>query len=143
MRGKMDPVRGKMTEFTLPAAALLAALTVLACVSCGNSSPSSSATAAATVSGEYFVCYTSSNAHGITVSSVFHVPPVDNVTMLEEPWGKDFRRFIGQSGEEGGISVSCDQVDPKSADATLKAKIDAWTQQGLKVNRTMWKYAGG
>lgn len=89
------------------------------------------------------VCYTESNAHGISVSAVFHVPPVDQVTMLEEPWAKDFRRYIGQSGNEGAISVSCVQVDPKNPDAALKEKIDAWRKQGIQVGQTNWKYAGG
>jgi hypothetical protein len=116
---------------------------VLFCISCGgSSSTATSSSSAPAESGEYFVCYTSSNAHGVTVSSVFHVPPADNVTMLEEPWAKDFRRFIGQSGDEGGISVSCDQVDPKNPDAAVKAKIDAWTKQGIPVKQVNYKYAG-
>jgi hypothetical protein len=89
------------------------------------------------------VCYTTSNAHGITVSAVFHVPPVDQVTMLEEPWAKDFRRYVGQSGDEGGISVTCTQVDPQDPEAALKEKIDAWRKQGIQVAKTNWKYAGG
>ncbi len=122
---------------------ILGFFSVLVCISCGSHSSSTSSSSSAAANGEYFVCYTSSNAHGITVSSVFHVPPVDNVTMLEEPWGKDFRRFIGESGDEGGRSVSCTQVDPQNPEAALQDKIDAWTKQGLKVNRTTWKYAGG
>jgi hypothetical protein len=89
------------------------------------------------------ICYTESNAHGITVSAVFHVPPVDQVTMLEEPWAKDFRRYVGQSGDEGAVSVSCVPVDPKNPDSALKDKIDAWRKQGVPVNQVNWKYAGG
>jgi hypothetical protein len=88
-------------------------------------------------------CYTSSAAHGITVSSVFHVNAADQVTMLEEPWAKDFRTYVGQSGDEGAISVTCTQVDPKNADATIKDKIDAWQKQGTTVKQVNWKYAGG
>jgi hypothetical protein len=113
----------------------------LVCVSCSSSSsPSSSASS---VSGTYMICYTQSSAHGVNVSSVFHVPPADQVTMLEEPWAKDFRRYIGQSGDEGGISVTCAPVDPKNPDAALKDKIDAWRKQGIQVNQINWKYAGG
>jgi hypothetical protein len=54
----------------------------------------------------YMICYTQSNAHGISVSAVFHVPPADQVTMLEEPWAKDFRRYVRQSCSEGGISLT-------------------------------------
>ena len=91
-----------------------------ACVSCGSgtSSPSSSAAFAASSTGRagtYMICYTTSKAHGITVSSVFHVGPVDQVTMLEEPWAKAFRRYVGQSSDAGALSVTCTQVgSPKS-----------------------------
>ena len=118
---------------------------VLICVSCGGGSSNkpSSASPASSRKGTYMVCYTTSNAHGITVSAVFHVPPVDQVTMLEEPWAKDFRRYVGQSGDEGGISVTCTQVDPQDPEAALKKQIDAWRKQGIQVARTNWKYAGG
>jgi hypothetical protein len=89
------------------------------------------------------ICYTTSSAHGITVSSAFHLAPADQVTMLEEPWSKDFRRYIGQSGDEGRISVTCTQVDPKNPEAALKEKIDAWGKQGIPVKQVNWKYAGG
>ena len=133
-----------MKTFTTQAALILAFSALLVCVGCGsNSSSTASSSSSTAASGEYFVCYTSSNAHGVTVSSVFHVPPADNVTMLEEPWAKDFRTYIGQSGDEGGISVTCDQVDPKNADAVVKAKIDTWQKQGIPVKQVNWKYAGG
>ncbi len=84
-------------QFALP----LMFLGALVCSGChGSSSPPSSASSGAS-NGTYMYCYTTSSAHGITVSSVFHVPPVDQVTMLEEPWAKDFRTFVGQSGDEG------------------------------------------
>lgn len=117
----------------------------VACISCSSNTASSSAALAASSTGRngaYMICYTSSNAHGITVSSVFHVPPVDQVTMLEEPWAKDFRRYVGQSGDAGALSVTCTQVDPKNPDATLKVKIDAWHKQGITVKRVNWRYAG-
>ena len=63
--------------------------------------------------------------------------------MLEEPWAKDFRRYIGQSGDEGGISAACTQVDPKNPEGALKENIDAWGKQGIQVKQTNWKYAGG
>jgi ABC-type phosphate transport system substrate-binding protein len=137
-------LEAKVRRFTTPAVLILAFPLVLVCISCGsNSSSTSSSSSSAAASGEYFVCYTSSNAHGITISAVFRVPPVDQVTMLEEPWAKDFRRYVGQSGDEGGISVTCSQVDPKNPDAALKDKIDAWRKQGIPVAQVNWKYAGG
>jgi hypothetical protein len=118
---------------------------VLICVSCGGGSSNhpSAVSPASSRKGTYMVCYTTSNAHGITVSAVFHVPPADQVTMLEEPWAKDFRRYVGQSGDEGGISVTCTQVDPQDPEAALKKQIDAWRKQGIQVAQTNWKYAGG
>jgi len=133
-----------MKRFVRQAALPLAFSFALACVSCGGSS-SSQPSSASTNSrgGTYMICYTESNAHGISVSAVFHVPPVDQVTMLEEPWAKDFRRYVGQSGSEGGISVGCVPVDPKNPDAALKDKIEAWKKQGIQMRQTNWKYAGG
>ena len=115
----------------------------LVCISCGGSSSQPSSASSDSRNGVYMVCYTESNAHGITVSSVFHVPPVDQVTMLEEPWAKDFRRYVGQNGDAGALEVTCTQVDPKNPDAALKDKMDAWRKQGVTVARVNWKYAGG
>jgi hypothetical protein len=122
-----------------------AALTffVVTSVSCGSSPTTQPSSASSAAAGTYMICYTESNAHGVTVSSVFHVPPADQVTMLEEPWARDFRTFVGQSGDEGGISVSCAPVDPKNPDAALKDKIAAWQKQGIQVKQVNWKYAGG
>jgi len=112
-----------MKRLTRYAALLVTFSFVLACISCGSSSSSQSSSASSSSSGgTYMMCYTTSSAHGITVSAVFHVPPVDQVTMIEEPWAKDFRRYIGQSGDEGGISVTCAQVDPKNPEGALVAK---------------------
>jgi hypothetical protein len=133
-----------MRRFTTSAVLILAFPLVLVSISCSsNSSSASSSSSSAAASGEYVVCYTSSNAHGVTVSSAFRLPSVDQVTMLEEPWAKDFRRYVAQSGDEGAISVACTQVDPKNPDAALKEKIDAWRKQGIQVVQVNWKYAGG
>ena len=117
----------------------------VACISCSSNTanlPAAFAASSTGRNGAYMICYTSSKAHGITVSSVFHVPRVDQVTMLEEPWAKDFRRYVGQSGDAGALSVTCTQVDPKNPEAALKEKIDAWQKQGIRVARVNWKYAG-
>jgi hypothetical protein len=60
--------------------------------------------------------------------------------MVEEPWAADFRRYLGQSGNEGGISVTCDQVASKGAE---KDKADELRKQGHQVIETNWAYAGG
>jgi hypothetical protein len=132
-------MRRLLRWLTLPMLFALA----LVCVACGSSSSTPSSASSNSRNGTYMICYTSSNAHGITVSGVFHVPPVDQVTMLEEPWAKDFRRYVGQSGDEGAISVSCTQVDPQNPEAALKDKIDVWRKQGVQVSQVNWKYAGG
>jgi hypothetical protein len=132
-------MRGPLRQYALPQMFGLA----LVCVACGGSSSTTSSAPSDSRSGTYMICYTESNAHGVSVSAVFHVPPVDQVTMLEEPWAKDFRRYVGQSGSEGGISVTCVPVDPKNPEGALKDKIDAWRKQGIQVGQTNWKYAGG
>ena len=133
-----------MKRLSGSAAGALAILLSVVLVSCsGSSSGTPSSASSDSHNGAYMICYTESNAHGVTVSSVFHIPPADQVTMLEEPWAKDFRRYIGQSGDEGGIGVSCTPVDPKNPDAALKDKIDAWRKQGVQVKQVNWKYAGG
>jgi hypothetical protein len=58
--------------------------------------------------------------------------------MVEEPWSADFRRYLGQSGNEGGISVTCDQVSSTDAE---KTKADDLRKQGHTVIETGWTYA--
>ena len=53
---------------------------------------------------------------------------------------KDFRRYVGQSGDEGGINVTCSQVG--SGDAA-KNKADEMRKQGHEVVEAKWSYAGG
>src|SRR5579859_4301259 len=130
-----------MKRLSARAALVLLFFFSLVFVSCGGSSGTSSTSssgASRSRNGSYMICYTESNAHGITVSSVFHVPTADQVTMLEEPWAKDFRRYVAQSGDAGALSVACTQVDPKNPDAALKDKIDAWRKQGIHVVQVSW-----
>ena len=131
-------MNGRLSQASLPLMVLVALLGA----GCNNSSGARSSAASSARNGTYMVCYTTSPSHGISVSSVFHVPPADQVTMLEEPWAKDFRRYVGQSGDAGAISVTCAQVDPKDPDAALKGEREAWLKQGLEVKQLKWKYAG-
>jgi hypothetical protein len=85
-------------------------------------------------------CFTSPDTRKVVVSSVFAVRPYPPERMIEEPWAVDFRRYIGQSGNEGGINVTCSQVD--STDAS-KIKADELRKQGHEVVETKWSYAGG
>jgi hypothetical protein len=63
------------------------------------------------------ICFVSPvpTSEKIIVSSVFPVKSYPPERMIEEPWAKDFRRYIGQSGNEGGINVTCSQVDSSDA----------------------------
>ena len=132
-------MKGYLRQFASP----LILLGALACAGCHGSSSAPSAASSSANNGSYAFCYTTSPSHGITVSAVFRLPSVDQVTMLEEPWAKDFRRYVGESGDAGAISVACDQVDLSNSDAAVKAKIDAWRKQGIPVAQVSWKYAGG
>ena len=132
-----------MNRFACPVAMGFTISAASLCVSCGGSPSAPSSAPSSSKSGTYMVCYANSSAHGIIVSSVFHLAPVDQVTMLEEPWAKDFRRSVGQSGDAGGISVTCTQVDPKNPETARKEKMDAWRKRGIQVTQVNWKYAGG
>jgi hypothetical protein len=86
------------------------------------------------------LCFTSPDSRKVVVSSVFPVKTYPPERMIEEPWAQDFRRYIGQSGNEGGINVTCSQVT--SSDAA-KGKAEELRKQGHEVAETKWSYAGG
>jgi hypothetical protein len=86
------------------------------------------------------LCFTSPDSRKVVVSSVFPVRTYPPERMIEEPWAKDFRRYLGQSGNEGGINVTCSPVG--SSDAQ-KTKADELRKQGHEVVETKWSYAGG
>ena len=116
----------------------LALSSAFLCVSChsGSSSPSPSSSAAAGPIN--MLCYSSPTAQVVRLSAVFPIKTHDPTTMVEEPWSADFRRYLGQSGNEGGISVTCDQVTSKDAE---KEKADELRKQGHTVVETGWTYA--
>ena len=113
------------------------------CASC-NSSQTSTHTARASGSTHAgtadMICFTSTDSRKIVVSSVFPVRTYPPERMIEEPWAKDFRRYIGQSGNEGGINVTC---SPVSSSDAQKLKADEFRKQGHEVVETKWSYAGG
>ena len=113
------------------------------CASC-NSSQSSSQTGSHSGSSRSgtanMLCFTSPDSRKVVVSSVFPVRTYPPERMIEEPWAKDFRRYVGQSGNEGGISVTCTAV---SASDSEKIKADELRKQGHEVVETHWSYAGG
>ena len=116
---------------------------LLLCVSCGSgksSSAAGSARASTHSSTLNMLCFTSADTRKVVVSSVFPVRAYPPERMLEEPWAKDFRRYIGQSGNEGGISVTCSQVTSSDAE---KNKAEELRKRGHNVVETKWSYAGG
>jgi hypothetical protein len=121
----------------------IALFCVALCASC-NSSQTSTHTGRPSGSTRFgtadMLCFTSTDTRKIVVSSVFPVRTYPPERMIEEPWAKDFRRYIGQSGNEGGINVTCSQVS--SSDAQ-KIKADELRKQGHEVVETKWSYAGG
>lgn len=116
----------------------------LFCMASCNSSHNSTAIGSApgsTRSGTAdMLCFTSPDTPKVVVSSVFPVKTYPPERMIEEPWAKDFRRYIGQSGKEGGINVTCSQVN--SSDAA-QITADKLRKQGHEVVETKWAYAGG
>ena len=112
------------------------------CASCDSSHHSASGSAAgSTRSGMVdMLCFTSPDTRKVVVSSVFPVKTYPPERMIEEPWAKDFRRYIGQSGNEGGINVTCTPAD--SSDAA-QITADKLRKQGHEVVETKWAYAGG
>ena len=84
------------------------------------------------------LCFTSPTVQVVRFSAVFPIKTVSPEIMLEEPWAKDFRTYVGQSGNEGDISVTCTQVTSKDA---AKDKADQLRKQGHQVVETGWTYA--
>ena len=119
-------------------AAAAAICCLLFCVSCGG--PASSASSTFSRGTVQMLCYTSLDTQTIRISAVFPVRTSPPERMLEEPWAKDFRTYVGQSGNFGSINVTCEQVTSKSA---AKDKADAFRKQGHQVVETTWAYAGG
>jgi hypothetical protein len=113
------------------------------CASCGSSQTPAQAgghSGSARSETADMLCFTSPDSRKIVLSGVFPVRTYPPERMFEEPWAKDFRRYLGQSGNEGGINVICNQVS--SADAQ-KSKADELRKQGHEVVETQWSYAGG
>jgi hypothetical protein len=112
------------------------------CASCNSSqSPTPSGSHSNSRAGTAnMLCFTSPDSRKVVVSRVFPVRMYPPERMIEEPWAKDFRRYIGQSGNEGGINVTCTAVSSSDAE---KIKVDELRQRGHEVIETPWSYAGG
>jgi hypothetical protein len=132
-----------MNRILHQAGPILALSCLCLCISCGSKSSSEPPPALAPHVATYMICFSSPESQVVRLSAAFQVKPSDQVEVMEEPWAKDFRRYIGQSGNEGGISVTCTPVSSKDPEGALKDKADSLTKAGHKVIQTNWKYAGG
>jgi hypothetical protein len=110
------------------------------CDSCHSSTQTGNASGQTRSGTAEILCFTSPDTRKVVVSSVFPVRTYPPERMIEEPWAKDFRRYIGQSGNEGGINVTCTQINASDAE---KIKADDLHRQGRDVVETRWSYAGG
>lgn len=108
------------------------------CLSCNSGSSSQSASSSSSNGPVNMLCFTSPTLPAVRISAVFTIKTVSPTIMLEEPWAQEFRRYIGQSGNEGGINVTCNQVASKDAE---KDKVDELRKQGHQVVETGWSYA--
>jgi hypothetical protein len=83
------------------------------------------------------LCASDENQQIVRLSAVF---VVKNPQDFSEPWRLDFRRYLGQSGNEGGVLVTCNPVvgDGQSA---LKQRVESLRQKNKQVVETRWSYA--
>ena len=108
------------------------------CLSCSSAPSPQSSSSTGGQGPVNMLCFTSPTLPVVRISGVFPIKTVSPTILLEEPWAKDFRRYVGQSGNEGGINVTCSQVASKDAE---KDKADELRKQGHQVIETGWTYA--
>jgi hypothetical protein len=115
---------------------------VLFCIflslSCGSVQPSQPSRSSGARGPVYMLCFTSPTLQVVRLSAVFPIKTVSPTLMLEEPWAADFRRFVVQAGNYGGVSVTCSQVTSKDA---VKDKAEELRKRGHQVIETRWTYA--
>ena len=120
-----------MEKYVRLASLGLALSCTLLCVSCHSTSSGSSASSG----GGYVLCMTDPSLPTVRLSAAFPVKTQDP----SQPWATEFRRYIGQSGNEGSVEVTCQAVDSK--DTALKEMSDTLKGQGKQVVETGWTYA--
>jgi hypothetical protein len=84
------------------------------------------------------LCYSDETQDVVRLSGVFLVK---NPRDFSEPWRLDFRRYLGQSGNEGAVLVSCTPVNANDPQGALKARADDLRRKNKKVVETGWTYA--
>jgi hypothetical protein len=105
------------------------------CVSCGSGSSSGPSGGPVNI-----ICSTDPSQAVVRLSGVF---PVKNAQDVMAPWSIEFRRYLAQSGNEGGIEVTCGPAGSKDAKAALQDMVDTLRGQNKQVIQTGWTYAGG
>ena len=116
---------------------ICAATMALAGVSCG-SGKSSAVSAAARKGPAYMICSSDDTGSKVVLSSAFLVK---NPRDMGEPWRLEFRRYLGQSGNEGAVEVTCNPVASDDAQAELKKRVELLRSQHKQVIETRWSYA--
>jgi hypothetical protein len=86
------------------------------------------------------ICSSDPSQDVVRLSGVFQVKNAQDVMA---PWGIEFRRYLAQSGNEGGIEVTCSAAGSTDAKAALQERVDALHKENKKVIETGWTYAGG
>jgi hypothetical protein len=84
------------------------------------------------------LCYSDETRDVVRLSGVFIVK---NPKDFSEPWRLEFRRYLGQSGNEGSVEVTCSAVNPSNPEVALKERADALRQKHKQVIETGWTYA--
>lgn len=84
------------------------------------------------------VCYSDETQDVVRLSGVFLVK---NPHDFSEPWRLDFRRYLGQSGNEGAVLATCSPVSSGDPQGALKTHAEALRQKNKKVVETGWTYA--
>jgi hypothetical protein len=84
------------------------------------------------------LCYSDETQDVVRLSGVFLLK---NPQDFSEPWRLDFRRYLGQSGNEGAVLVTCSPVSSSDPQGALKAHAGALRQKNKRVVETGWTYA--
>ena len=123
-----------MDRFVRPAALGLVFSTAVFCSSCHSSKSADATGAGGSLS---VLCMTDPSLPTVKVSAVFPIKTADP----SEPWTVEYRRYIAQSGSEGGVEVVCQAVNSNDPSNSLQAAEHPLKDQGKKIVETGWKYA--
>jgi hypothetical protein len=118
--------------------AALLHIAALSCLCAGCGSPQNPAQGSGMKHGAAsMLCTSDENLEVVRLSAVF---TVKNPQDFSEPWRIEFRRYLGQSGNESGVLVTCSPVAGDGASA-LKQRVAALRGKNKQVIETHWAYA--